>query len=280
MAEYEDNGAADVALKPSKRIKTANGSAVPAAPDGSAADVEDEEMKEANDDNDAQVASSKTKMPIRTERRKSARSGGKADTEGADNNHDDDTLELEQEAGADADADAADAADPDATIMISSLHDHDSSSKGHGNTNGTKAGAGGTAARNGTAATAAAAAGDDHLETMSTISEDTDGEVPPPKKSTQAGGEDDPTSILNAVNEPQVTICAWDGCEAGDRGTMDKLVEHLHAEHVEGKQRRYTCEWIGCPRKGKSHASAYALKAHLRSHTREKPHVCLLPGEF
>ncbi|CAK7228371.1 hypothetical protein SBRCBS47491_006881 [Sporothrix bragantina] len=277
MVEYEDDGAADGASKPSKRIKTANGSAVPASPGSTAADVEpeDEEMKEANDDDES--TSIRAKSTARPERRKSSRSSAKADADSAiHNNNDDDTLEIEQEGDADAgtgaeaeaDGDAADAADPDATVMINNSHDHDSSSKSNGNTNGAKAGAS-AAARNGAA--------DDHLETMSTISEDTDGEVPPPKKTTQTGGEDDPTSILNAVNEPQVTVCAWDGCEAGDLGTMDKLVEHLHAEHVEGKQRRYTCEWIGCPRKGKSHASAYALKAHLRSHTREKPHVCLLP---
>ncbi|CAK7223526.1 hypothetical protein SCUCBS95973_005209 [Sporothrix curviconia] len=277
MVEHEDDGVADVASKPSKRIKMASGSAVPASPGSTAADVapEDEEMKEAHEDDD-EPALGKAKTTGRPERRKSARSGAKAEADSANsnnhnnhNNHnnDDDTLEIEQEADADADAaDVADAADPDATVMISSSHGHDSNSKSNGNTNGTRASA---VTRNG-------AGGDDHLETMSTISEDTDGEVPPPKKTAQAG-EDDPTSILNAINEPQVTVCAWDGCEAGDIGTMDKLVEHLHAEHVEGKQRRYTCEWIGCPRKGKSHASAYALKAHLRSHTREKPHVCLLP---
>ncbi|CAK7202751.1 hypothetical protein SEUCBS139899_005478 [Sporothrix eucalyptigena] len=259
MADYEDEGAADV--KPSKRIKTSNGSAVPTSPGSTAADVEPEDEEMKNDE----PATSKARKTERPERRKSSRSSGKADADVA--NNDDDTIEIEQEADADAGAGAeaeetADAADPDATVMISSSHDI--ISKSNGTTNGAKSNA---AARN----------GDDHLETMSTISEDTDGDVPPPKKTTQAGGDEDPTAGLNAVNEPQVTICAWDGCEAGDLGTMDKLVEHLHAEHVEGKQRRYTCEWIGCPRKGKSHASAYALKAHLRSHTREKPHVCLLP---
>ncbi len=77
------------------------------------------------------------------------------------------------------------------------------------------------------------------------------------------------------TSKEQVTICAWEGCTTGDTLNMDKLVEHIHNEHIEGKQKRYTCEWIGCGRKSMPHASGYALKAHMRSHTREKPFYCL-----
>ncbi|CAG8948139.1 unnamed protein product [Penicillium salamii] len=75
----------------------------------------------------------------------------------------------------------------------------------------------------------------------------------------------------------QVTICRWDGCTAGDLGNMDGLVSHLHNEHIGSRQKRYSCEWIDCTRKGQTHASAYALRAHMRSHTREKPFYCTLP---
>ncbi|KAJ3556750.1 hypothetical protein NPX13_g10070 [Xylaria arbuscula] len=100
------------------------------------------------------------------------------------------------------------------------------------------------------------------------ISSDTSGDVP--------------NSPINAKLDEdefqeQVTLCAWDGCRAGDLGNMDKLVEHIHNDHIESRQKKYTCEWIGCSRKSLAHASGYALKAHMRSHTREKPFYCYLP---
>ncbi|KAL1902873.1 hypothetical protein Sste5346_000784 [Sporothrix stenoceras] len=316
VPDYEEDSAADVSSKPSKRLKAANGTAVPTSPgspsaarDAADAEPEDEEMKDGpavdTEKNEKSSKKDKDSTNTRSVRRKSSRSSAKPDT-----NDDDDTIEIEQEGDAEVEAEAdaadaeaeteaaaeveaeaetADAADPDATVLHTS-NDNVSSSiskktNGASTTHATNGATPGVAhhGRNGNL--------EELLDAMSDVSEDTDGDVPPPKKASQssaaatsiglrrggAAADEDPTTGLNAVNEPQVTICAWDGCETGDLGTMDKLVEHLHAEHVEGKQRRYTCEWIGCPRKGKSHASAYALKAHLRSHTREKPHVCLLP---
>jgi uncharacterized Zn-finger protein len=61
---------------------------------------------------------------------------------------------------------------------------------------------------------------------------------------------------------------------------MDLLVKHLHQEHIHARQKKYSCEWIDCTRKGIAHASGYALRAHMRSHTREKPFYCTLPGTY
>ncbi|KAH8808336.1 hypothetical protein F5884DRAFT_365801 [Xylogone sp. PMI_703] len=100
------------------------------------------------------------------------------------------------------------------------------------------------------------------------VSSDTSGEVP--SSPTNMRPDEDDT-------HEQVTVCSWVGCQAGDQGNMDKLVEHIHNEHIETRQKKYTCEWSDCSRRSMPHASAYALKAHMRSHTREKPFYCALP---
>ena len=75
----------------------------------------------------------------------------------------------------------------------------------------------------------------------------------------------------------QVTKCLWDDCSNPEQGNMDRLVQHLNDVHIVARQKKYYCQWQGCTRKGKDQNSAYALKAHLRSHTKEKPFFCVLP---
>ncbi|KJZ76661.1 hypothetical protein HIM_03997 [Hirsutella minnesotensis 3608] len=108
----------------------------------------------------------------------------------------------------------------------------------------------------------------DALEGLSDVSSDTSGDIPSSPVNARLDEED---------FQDQMTVCDWDGCSAGDLGNMDKLVEHIHNSHIENRQKKYTCEWKSCQRKGLPHASGYALKAHMRSHTREKPFYCYLP---
>lgn len=106
------------------------------------------------------------------------------------------------------------------------------------------------------------------------LSEDTDGSVPASPNHHPGMSQDDD------FGQDQVTVCKWEGCQAGDVQNMDNLVEHLHEDHIGTRQKKYSCEWSDCTRKGIPHASGYALRAHMRSHTREKPFYCTLPGMF
>lgn len=83
-----------------------------------------------------------------------------------------------------------------------------------------------------------------------------------------------------ALRADQITACLWDSCPIGDLGNSDDLIKHVQDEHISPKRAKYTCEWGDCARKGTVHPSGYALKAHMRSHTKEKPFFCTLPGEF
>lgn len=106
------------------------------------------------------------------------------------------------------------------------------------------------------------------------ISSDTEGSVPNSPWQSGIVQEDD-----REIHE-QVTVCKWTDCSAGDLGNMDALVQHIQDDHIGIRQRKYSCEWDGCSRKGSNHASGYALRAHMRSHTRQKPFFCTLPGNI
>lgn len=104
------------------------------------------------------------------------------------------------------------------------------------------------------------------------ISSDTSGSIPASPSGINKFDDDDWVS--------QVTVCEWEACPAGDLVNMDNLVEHINSSHIEGRTKNYICEWSSCARKNMPHASGYALRAHMRSHTREKPFYCLLPGKL
>ncbi|THY56630.1 hypothetical protein D6C91_01002 [Aureobasidium pullulans] len=111
-----------------------------------------------------------------------------------------------------------------------------------------------------------ATGGDAMEESEADISCDSEGSAP-----------GSPSADEFAMRADQVTTCAWEGCSVGDLANSDELIAHVQNDHIAPKRARYTCEWGDCARKGTNHPSGYALKAHMRSHTKEKPFFCHLP---
>lgn len=90
-----------------------------------------------------------------------------------------------------------------------------------------------------------------------------------------------PTHDEYSLRDEAQTTCLWKDCMFGDAVNNDELVKHVQATHCATggpKKTKYVCEWGECQRKTSNHPSGYALKAHMRSHTKEKPYYCALPG--
>ncbi|KAI9691888.1 MAG: hypothetical protein M1822_007961 [Bathelium mastoideum] len=85
------------------------------------------------------------------------------------------------------------------------------------------------------------------------VSSDTDGSVP---GSPALGVHQDE----EAMGAEQITVCKWEGCDAGDLKNMDNLVQHIHDSHIGAKQ---------CDR---SFTRSDALAKHMRTvHETEPP---------
>lgn len=90
-----------------------------------------------------------------------------------------------------------------------------------------------------------------------------------------------PTHDEYTLREEAQTQCLWRDCDFGNATNNDELVRHVQGTHCATggpKRTKYVCEWGECQRKASNHPSGYALKAHMRSHTKEKPYYCALPG--
>ncbi|EMD01023.1 hypothetical protein BAUCODRAFT_81988, partial [Baudoinia panamericana UAMH 10762] len=95
-----------------------------------------------------------------------------------------------------------------------------------------------------------------------------------------SSGPGSPSHDEYALHAEAQLQCLWRDCPFGYAENNDDLVRHVQATHCATggpKRTKYVCEWDECQRKTSNHPSGYALKAHMRSHTKEKPYYCALP---
>lgn len=129
--------------------------------------------------------------------------------------------------------------------------------------------------------------GDPDYEEDNEINEVNDIQDPPENPSEDEDISEDGSSSYEGSmrgddDDAPATLCRWNDDERRGQclqtfATNDHLVLHLHEDHLGNRKARYTCEWDDCNRKGIPQTSRFALVAHLRSHTGEKPFYCSVP---
>jgi len=68
-------------------------------------------------------------------------------------------------------------------------------------------------------------------------------------------------------------VCEWGDC--GDAFASSTILgQHITDVHLGKKQAAYSCEWRDCNRNNQPLQNRFALVAHLRKHTGEKPYKC------
>lgn len=91
----------------------------------------------------------------------------------------------------------------------------------------------------------------------------------PAKESLVETDNDENSSLENEAN-----ICLWNGCGKNFE-TTEKLGAHLNNVHIGKKQSSYICEWRDCVRNHEPLPNRFAIVAHLRRHTGERPYKCV-----
>ncbi|KAF9995505.1 hypothetical protein BGZ65_008855 [Modicella reniformis] len=71
--------------------------------------------------------------------------------------------------------------------------------------------------------------------------------------------------------------CLWKNCNQVFTA-LDWLVSHVEEQHIGLGKSQYTCEWENCVVKQKPFHKHHQVIRHMRTHTGEKPFVCVVEG--
>ncbi|KAJ3038289.1 zinc-finger protein [Rhizophlyctis rosea] len=82
---------------------------------------------------------------------------------------------------------------------------------------------------------------------------------------------------LELKHDPEEQVkphgCLWSKCGARFE-TFDELTDHVSENHIGSGRSEYLCGWINCDRNGKPFSQRQKVMRHIQTHTGDKPYQC------